>query len=245
MEKKSKVNWWVLLAIAVIGVPVGFVGMGFFNRVGENDSTVIPEVQAKVHNDNSNPHSDVGKTDSVIPFSDEQKRPVDSEPASPKTETEAILGEKKAEKKTEIKSEEVQDEQIKIVKEEQKKISREEIETKAREKKEAEERKKAEMEEKKRQKETEKKLKEQEELKNKQNELKNKVQKQVAFGYKNDIVPDGCVIVVNNGQSMDYQSFRNGVKLGSFSNISVNNVESNANGTAATKVYVTARVATD
>lgn len=101
------------------------------------------------------------------------------------------------------------------------------------------------MDEKKRLEETEKKLKEQEELKNKQNELKNIVQKQVAFGYKNDIVPDGCIIVVNNSQSMDYQSFRNGVKLGSFSNISVNKVESKANGTAATKVYVTARVATD
>jgi len=239
MEKKSKVNWWVLLAIAVIGVPIGFVGMGFFNRVGQNNSIVIPKTQANEHNDSVIPHAVVAKTDSVLSFSDEQKRPVDSVQVLPKVKPEADLGVKKADKKVEKE----QNEQIKTIKEER--ITREEQEIKAREKKEAEERKKAELEEKKRQEEIEKKQKEQEELKNKQNVLKNNVQKYVASGQKSDMVPDGCTIVVNNGQSMDYQSFRNGVKLGSFSNVTVNKVESNANGTTATKVYVAARVATD
>lgn len=71
---------------------------------------------------------------------------------------------------------------------------------------------------------------------------KDDVQKIVSVGKASSIVPEGCVVVINNGNSTNYQNFRNGVKLGSYTNVKVTKVESNANGTAATKVYVTAKV---
>ena len=33
MEKKSRINLWALLAIILIGVPIGFVGLGMVRRV--------------------------------------------------------------------------------------------------------------------------------------------------------------------------------------------------------------------
>ena len=62
------------------------------------------------------------------------------------------------------------------------------------------------------------------------------VQSVVVSGNVSSKVPDGCTIVMNGKSTTNYQNFRNGVKLGAYSNISVTKVEGNA--TAATKVYV-------
>lgn len=83
----------------------------------------------------------------------------------------------------------------------------------------------------------------QQEERNKQEEaLKKDVQAIVSKGQSNSKVPDGCTIVVNNGKATNYLNFRNGIVLGAYSNVSVTSVESNANGTAATKIFVKAKV---
>lgn len=71
---------------------------------------------------------------------------------------------------------------------------------------------------------------------------KEEVQGIVAKGQSSNKVPDGCTIVVNNGKATNYLNFRNGIVLGAYSGVSVTSMELNANGTAATKINVKAKV---
>ena len=38
MKKKS--NWWVILAILIIGIPVGYVATGLFGKLADKESSV-------------------------------------------------------------------------------------------------------------------------------------------------------------------------------------------------------------
>ena len=73
-------------------------------------------------------------------------------------------------------------------------------------------------------------------------ELKNSAQGIVTAGKSSGMIPENCPVVVNGGKPIDYQNFRNGVKLGSYSNVTVDKVEANDKGTTVTKVYVKAKV---
>ena len=54
----------------------------------------------------------------------------------------------------------------------------------------------------------------------------------IASGQRSNKVSEGCVIVVN-GKTMDYQAFRNGVKLKTYSHVNVNDVKCDAQGNAS------------
>lgn len=61
----------------------------------------------------------------------------------------------------------------------------------------------------------------------------------VSSGKASSMIPEGCKIVLN-GKTTNYQNFRNGVKLGSYSDIKVTKVEDD--GKTVNAVYVTAKV---
>lgn len=67
----------------------------------------------------------------------------------------------------------------------------------------------------------------------------NEVKSIVVSGKSSSKVPENCVVVVNNNQTTNYQNFRNGVKLRSYSGVKVTKVEGDG---IATRIYVSARV---
>lgn len=58
--QNKKINWWALIAIIVIGVPVGFVGTGFFNR-HKTVSAPQDSLYLTISEDNINLQSGEGK----------------------------------------------------------------------------------------------------------------------------------------------------------------------------------------
>ena len=73
-----------------------------------------------------------------------------------------------------------------------------------------------------------------------QRQLLNEIQKVMVSGEPNSKVPNGCPIVVNGKDTVSYMNFCIGVRLDSYSDINVTNVECNA--TIVTKIYVNAKV---
>lgn len=44
---KSKINWWVILAIIIIGIPIGYVAMFFLNRDDKTDTEQVVEPESE------------------------------------------------------------------------------------------------------------------------------------------------------------------------------------------------------
>ena len=76
--------------------------------------------------------------------------------------------------------------------------------------------------------------------KNSTKEITEKVQGIMVSGKHSELVSDACQIIVNGSISTNYQDFRNGVNLGSYSDIKVTNLE--YDNKIVSKVYVTANV---
>ena len=73
-----------------------------------------------------------------------------------------------------------------------------------------------------------------------QKQLRNEVQDIIITGKKDSRIPENCYIVVNGDIIVNYQHFRNGVKLGSYSDIDVIKVEGNSK--VISKVFVKAKI---
>ena len=65
------------------------------------------------------------------------------------------------------------------------------------------------------------------------------IQPIVSAGQKSSKIPDGCTIVVNGKDNMDYQNFRMGVNYKTYTNVRVTDVKADAKGNI-TKISVTA-----
>ena len=252
MEKKSRINWWIVAAVIVIGVPVGYVASGVVKQLvsrnlsTETDSTEIVSL--------SNP---VEKADTVAITAPAEETLAKLETAEPK-----VIVAPKPNNKVELTPEE-RDRQRQIAEErmqllEQKRIQdqerkqqldeerkrQDEIKKKQEQERQEQDRLKKEEEARKRA-EAEAKLKAEAEAKMKREaEVKrNQVSSAVVSGKRDALVPAHCTIVVN-GISMDYQNFCVGVRTKAYSNVKVKNVNFDSDGNA-NKVVVSAKVNQD
>lgn len=251
MSNKKRINWWIVAAVLIIGIPVGFVATGIINKAMSEKNT---EATSTVED----PEKDTG--------TEVAEEPIVSEPET--ADTPAVVSvqptpkpepavEKPAPKRKELTPEQIADQErrqeLKRQKDEERKLLAEQ------ERQRREELKRQKDEEKRllaEQKEQERQLKiaEEQEAKRKKAEAAQKakeaelarmqeqfvadVKSVIASGKSSSKVPEDCIIVVNNQQT-NYQDFRNGVRLGSYSGIRVVKVEGSG---VATKVYVNATV---
>ncbi|MDE6304643.1 MAG: hypothetical protein K2M01_07455 [Paramuribaculum sp.] len=252
---RKKLNWWAIAAVIILGVPVGFVVMGIIDKSKSHESVEEP-VLAEVVNDMPEP---VVAPEPVVPELEEQQpvevetlpqpapepkvekpvvKPVELTPeqkeerARREAERRALAEQKAEELKARKEAEKAERERInaeKAKKAEEERI-RKEAEKAERERIKAEEARKA---------EEAKKAEEARKKKQAYDQLLSEVKSVVASGKFSPKVPEGCVVVINGKNTTNYQDFRNGVKLGSYSGINVSKIE--GEGTV-TKIYVTAKV---
>ncbi len=251
MSNKKRINWWIVAAVLIIGIPVGFVATGIINKTMSEKNTEATSTA-------EDPGKDTGPEVAEVPIVAEPETAdttaVVSVQPTPKPEP-AVK--KTVPKKTELTPEQIaeqeyrqelkrqQDEEKKLLaeqeKREQQELKRQQEEEKrliAEQKKQESQRKIAEEQEAKRKKaEAAQKAKEAEQARI-QEQFVADVKSVIASGKSSSKVPEDCIIVVNN-QRTNYQDFRNGVRLGSYSGIRVVKVEGNG---VATKVYVNATV---
>lgn len=228
---KKKTNIWVILAILIIGVPVGYVIMGILNRPADKDFPVVEEdslvarhevaaeevrptadsigtqEQAKPEAEQPTEGSD-DKSDSPVPVPQKPDMHMKSRqvavPAQPKTE-EQLREEAEADRRNAELAAQKPREATEAA-EKQRPAAAAEAE-----------RKKAEA------------------------KLKKEVQGIVAAGKKSSKVPDECTVVIKGVKKTDYQDFRVGVNFKTYSNVKVTDFTTDAKG-VVTHVTVTVKV---
>lgn len=72
MQKKKK-NWWVILAIVIIGIPVGYVAMGVIKNMTNKEPTMLADNQMKIQEDTSTDNTSI-KADSTTTDVEEQEQ---------------------------------------------------------------------------------------------------------------------------------------------------------------------------
>lgn len=269
---KKKTNIWVILAILIIGVPVGYVIMGILNRSADKDFPVVEEdslvarhevaaeevrptadsigtqEQAKPEAEQPTEGSD-DKSDSPVPVPQKPDLNMKSRqvavPAQPKTEEQLREEAERAERKRLQQEEQAR---IKKEKEEERRKEQARIAEEKRQQKAEADRRNAELAAQKQREAAEAAAKQRQaaaaEAERKKAELKKEVQGIVAAGKKSSKVPDGCTVVINGRNNKDYQDFRMGVNCNAYSNVKVTAVTTDAKG-VVTRVAVTATESKD
>ena len=258
MQQKSKTNWWVIAAVIIIGVPIGFVIMGVINKSSKHDGkkelekVEIQSDVSKINEDNAVGSDNAVKIEEVKPAEEKpvnnkggKSNSVDDKKVTPIQSNDEKIQEVAIQK--DVKNETTEDMEKRHQEQDLRRRQEAERQERLAEELRIEQEKKAQEDAERRQREEEERIKalerqrqQQEALKKQQEEarmqLLSDVQDVVSAGKKSAVVPDGCLVVINDKATTDYQDFRNGVKLGSYSNVTVTNIESDANG--VTKVYV-------
>lgn len=256
MQQKSKTNWWVIAAVIIIGVPIGFVIMGIINR---NNKHVDNEENAKltIRVDTLNKEKQETVEETNVKFETVKPSEVKAEDrrdAKPSLGKANQIGNDK--KNDDVKpkpaiqpKKEETPEEIEKRRQEQEIRRRQEAERQEQlaEQRRIEQERKAKEEQERKQKEEAERLKalerqreQQEALRIQREEARKQllgdVQEAMNSGKKSSVVPDGCMVIINDKTTTDYQDFRNGIRLGSYSNVDVTNIECDDSG--VTKVYV-------
>lgn len=269
---KKKTNIWVVLAILIIGVPVGYVIMGILNRPAEKDLPVVKEDSIKVQQraaaeKNLSAADSIGvpaqvepeaeqptegsddKSDSPVPVPQKPDLNMKSRqvavPAQPKTEEQLREEAERAERKRLQQEEQAR---IKKEKEEERRKEQARVAEEKRQQKAEADRRNAELAAQKQREAAEAAEKQRQaaaaEAERKKAKLKKEVQGIVAAGKKSSKVPDGCTVVINGRNNKDYQDFRMGVNYNAYSNVKVTAVTTDAKG-VVTRVAVTATESKD
>lgn len=269
---KKKTNIWVILAILIIGVPVGYVIMGILNRPADKDLPVVEEgslvARHEVASEEVRPTADsIGtqeqakpeaeqptegsddKSDSPVPVPQKPDIHMKSRqvavPAQPKTEEQLREEAERAEQKRLQQEEQAR---IKKEKEEERRKEQARIAEEKRQQKAEADRRNAELAAQKQREAAEAAEKQRQaaaaEAERKKADLKKEVQGIVAAGKKSSKVPDGCTVVINGRNNTDYQAFRMGVNYKAYSNVKVTAVTTDAKG-VVTRVAVTATESKD
>ena len=212
MKKHSNINWWLILALVVICVPIGFVATGAWKnkqqqKEDHKDSANIVKVDTVAVPTPPVAH-EVKDSVAPAPVSHEMPTSEPSNPVSKPIKPAPDPAQQEREKELAAEQKRIEDQKVKEAKEE---AERQRLLAERQKKEEA---------------------------------LKSNVQAAVSKGQSSSVIPDGCSVVVN-GNTMNYQNFRNGVRLGAYSNVRVDKVEAAQDGKTVTRVYVTAKVARD
>ena len=242
----KKINWWAILAVVIIGVPIVFILM--IRRpptsTQEKDDTLKVDTtqnlrenkdSLKILTDDSvkqEKAEDIEESQGVI--NPEQNELTPEQLAETRRQREVRDSLKRVEserkkmeadkKRAEEKRQREERDSLKRAESERKKIEAE--------KKRAEEQRL--RDEKARQEAEQKRMQEEQKLKT----LLNTLQPIVASGRTNSKIPEGCTVVVN-GHDTDYQSFRMGVNYKAYTNVRVTDVKVDAKG-VITRIYVIA-----
>ena len=224
MEKKSRINWWIVAAVIVIGVPVGYVASGVVKQlVSRNQSTETDSTEIVKHAELDN--------NVVIVKSEKDTLLASAEKDTPVSKSNTI---KDSKPETGIISNQVADTRpgsntiptsTVIV-----------------------DPKPAPTPPKPDPAEPPKPIPPTPVPENNNEEIRiakeNKISSAVVSGRKDALVPAHCTIVVNGKKSMDYQNFCQGVRLKAYSNVKVISVTFDNDGNA-NKVVVKATINQD
>lgn len=251
---KKKLNWWVVSAVLVLGIPVGFVITGIIDKTKSH----VPKQEVlaeEVNADTSESIVQETEADSWQETVVEEEITTEPETSQPAPETAVVTPVKKpaeltpeqkeemARKEAERKALAQQKAEEAALKKEEAARKKEEARLKAAEeqaRKETERQAAVQLKAAEAQKAAEAKKAEEERKKQAAyDQLLSEVNKIVAAGNASSKVSDGCVVVVNGKNTTNYQDFRNGVKLGSYSGIKVSKIEGSG---SVSKIYVAAKV---
>lgn len=236
MQKKSNINWWVVLAVIVVCVPVGYVGTGYYKKLANKEVSALADTTNVEQKDTAQYNNIQEKdSDSVDVPDEEQEEKKDADEATDRQEVKT--SEKKVEKEVDEETLRLREERARL-KREQDEIRRLEQERKNAEKaekqrleQERQERIKAEKAEKDRLKKEEEDRKNAEQAQ-KVSQLKSDAQDIVASGRTDSRFPDNCK-VVGNGVNTTYKQFRTNVTNNSYESVKVVSVTPDKNGNAS------------
>lgn len=219
MQQKRKINWWVIAAVIIIGIPVGFVTMGIINKssTGGEDTPKIdtPEIKkdtiVTIKEDTIRKSIDKGVVQRIVESGETDSRVPDSCTVVLNGKRTRYQDFRKSVQKDfysdiTVTDMEVHDDTI-VAK----------VDVTARE--------------------TSKKMEYDAEQERIRQQLRSDVESVVKSGTQDSKVPDNCTIVLN-GHNISYKSFREDMARGFYSNIIVKDVRISSR--TATKVYVTA-----
>lgn len=222
---KKRINWWIVSAVLIIGIPVGFVLAGIINKTqAEKEPAIVSASEEPKKDTVGGPEKGIAAAEAEPveePAVDSVKSnpspaPVVAAPAPAKRE---LTPEQIAERE-EAERQRAEERRLRAEQRQEDERQGAEAARRAAEARAAEEAQKQELA---------------------RIQFYAEVKNVITSGKSSSKVPEGCVIVVNNKQTTDYQNFRNGVKLGAYSGISVTKVEGNG---VATRVCVNATVNT-
>lgn len=223
---KKRINWWIVSAVLIIGIPVGFVLTGVVNKTLSKKEPMIVSA------------SEEPKMDTVVEAEKKMETEQAETPAAESVKsvpTPAPVAESPEPVKRELTPAQIAE---RPPREKPRHQNPEEPRPSAEPSAEGHQPQTAEKEEAERKAEEARKA-EAARLAFAKMQFQKEVEKVITSGKSSSKVPEGCVIVVNKKQTTNYQNFRNGVKLGSYSGIHVTKVEGNG---VATRVYVNATV---
>ncbi len=219
MQQKRKINWWVIAAVIIIGIPVGFVTMGVINKssTGGEDTPKIdtPEIKkdtiVTIKEDTIRKSIDKGVVQRIVESGETDSRVPDSCTVVLNGKRTRYQDFRKSVQKDfysdiTVTDMEVHDDTI-VAK----------VDVTARE--------------------TSKKMEYDAEQERIRQQLRSDVESVVKSGTQDSKVPDNCTIVLN-GHNISYKSFREDMARGFYSNIVVRDVRISSR--TATKVDVTA-----
>lgn len=219
MQQKRKINWWVIAAVIIIGIPVGFVTMGVINKssAGGEDTPKIdaPEIKkdtiVTIKEDTIRKSIDKGVVQRIVELGETDSRVPDSCTIVLNGKRTRYQDFRKSVQKDFYSDITVTDMEVYgdtlVAK----------VDVTARE--------------------TSKKMEYDAEQERIRQQLRSDVESIVKSGTQDSKVPDNCTIVLN-GHNISYKRFREDMARGFYSNIVVNNVR--VSSRTAIKVDVTA-----
>jgi|GEM_PF-4547139 len=219
MQQKRKINWWVIAAVIIIGIPVGFVTMGIINKssTGGEDTPKIdaPEIKkdtiVTIKEDTIRKSIDKGVVQRIVESGETDSRVPDSCTIVLNGKRTRYQDFRKSVQKDFYSDITVTDMEVYgdtlVAK----------VDVTARE--------------------TSKKMEYDAEQERIRQQLRSDVESIVKSGTQDSKVPDNCTIVLN-GHNISYKSFREDMARGFYSNIVVRDVR--VSSRTATKVDVTA-----
>ncbi len=219
MQQKRKINWWVIAAVIIIGIPVGFVTMGVINKSsagGEDTPKIVtPEIKkdtiVTIKEDTIRESIDKGVVQRIVELGETDSRVPDSCTVVLNGKRTRYQDFRKSVHKDFYSDITVTDMEVYgdtlVAK----------VDVTARE--------------------TSKKMEYDAEQERIRLQLRSDVESIVKSGTQDSKVPDNCTIVLN-GHNISYKRFREDMARGFYSNIVVNNVR--VSSRTATKVDVTA-----
>ena len=218
MQQKRKINWWVITAVIVIGIPVGFVTMGVINKSsdGVEDTPKTDTLEIKkdtliaIKEDTIQKSTDKSVIQSIVETGEADCRVPDS--------CTIVLNGKKIryqDFRRSVQKDFYSDITVTDMEVHDTIVAKIDVTAK----------------------ETIKKMEYEAEQERIRQQLRSDVESIVKSGKQDGKVPDNCIIVLN-GNNISYRDFRADVARGFYSNIVVNSVR--VNSTTAIKVDITA-----